>query len=99
MNGVPMIAWPLFAEQRINEKILENGIGVALRLEVQDGSIVPRNVIATVVKELMQGKGGNDARKKVLELKAASGKALSDDGSSFKDYTKWETFNCHLNKY
>ncbi|KAJ4806726.1 Glycosyltransferase [Rhynchospora pubera] len=99
MNGVPMIAWPLFAEQRINEKILVNGIGVALRLEVQDGSIVPRNVIATVVKELMQGKGGNDSRKKVLELKAASGKDLSDDGSSFKDYTKWEKFNCHLNKY
>ncbi|KAJ3684952.1 hypothetical protein LUZ61_014116 [Rhynchospora tenuis] len=91
MNGVPMIAWPLFAEQRINAKMLVNGIGVALRLEVQDGSVVPRNVIATVVKELMQGKGGRDARKKALELKVASGKALSDDGSSFKDYTKWKS--------
>ncbi|KAJ4806728.1 Glycosyltransferase [Rhynchospora pubera] len=90
MNGVPMIAWPLFAEQGINAKMLVNGIGVALRPEVQYGSIVRRDVIATVVKELMQGKGGRDAQKKALELKAAGGKALSEHGSSLKDLSEWK---------
>ncbi|KAJ4780718.1 Glycosyltransferase [Rhynchospora pubera] len=90
MNAVPMIAWPLFAEQRINAKMLVNGIGVALRPEVQDGSVVPRDVIARVVKELMQGEGGRDARKKMLEVKAAGAKALSEDGSSFKKFSEWK---------
>jgi UDP:flavonoid glycosyltransferase YjiC (YdhE family) len=26
MSGVPMIAWPLYAEQRMNAKMLVNGI-------------------------------------------------------------------------
>jgi hydroquinone glucosyltransferase len=89
MSGVPMIAWPLYAEQRINAKMLVNGIGVALRPEVQDGCVVSRDAIATVVKELMQGEGGRDARKKALELKAAGCKTLSEDGSSFKDFVRW----------
>lgn len=91
MSGVPMIAWPLHAEQRINAKMLVNGIRVALKPEVQEGSVVHRDAIATVTKELMQGEGGRDARKKALELKAASDKALSDDGSSFKDFAKWKS--------
>ncbi|KAF3340068.1 glucosyltransferase [Carex littledalei] len=91
MSGVPMITWPLYAEQRINAKLLVNGIGVAFRPEVQDGGVVHRDTIAAAVKELMQGEGGRDARKKVLELKTAGGKALSEVGSSFKDFAKWKS--------
>jgi hypothetical protein len=56
---------------------------------VQDGCVVSRDAIATVVKELMQGEGGRDARKKAVELKAAGGKALTEDGSFLKDFAKW----------
>ncbi|XP_078149471.1 UDP-glycosyltransferase 72B1-like [Carex rostrata] len=77
MSGVPMITWPLYAEQKINVKLLVNRIAVVLKPEERT--------------ESMQGEGGRDARKKALQFKMAGGKALSEDGSSFKDFCKMES--------
>ena len=52
---VPMVAWPLFAEQRLNVVMLADGVGAAIRLPERK----EKETIAAVVRELMaeEGKG------------------------------------------
>jgi len=61
--GVPTLAWPLYAEQRMNAVILSEQVGLALRLgrsgnKGKDGVLVPREEVAAAVTELMVGEKG-----------------------------------------
>ncbi|RLM92271.1 hypothetical protein C2845_PM08G19210 [Panicum miliaceum] len=60
--GVPMLAWPLFAEQRMNAVMLEQRAGMALRpASARDGCrVVPREVVVAVVRELIYIYGGGE---------------------------------------
>ncbi|XP_074573721.1 hydroquinone glucosyltransferase-like [Curcuma longa] len=83
-HGVPMIAWPLYAEQRVNAVLLSEGAGVALRPKKRTG-LVGRETVAEVVKELFEGEEGKRVREKVQQLKEAAARAAeSEDGSSYK---------------
>lgn len=83
MSGVPMIAWPLYAEQRMNAVMLTERARVALRAEADEEGVVRREEISKVVRELMEGEGGKAARKKVRELKEAGERALEEEGPSY----------------
>ncbi|KAJ4768547.1 Glycosyltransferase [Rhynchospora pubera] len=87
-QGVPMITWPLYAEQRMNALMLVDGAGIALRPVTQEDGLVERGEVATVVKELMDGERGKVARRKVKELQEAGISALLPEGSSHLDLTK-----------
>ncbi|BAF08322.2 hydroquinone glucosyltransferase [Oryza sativa Japonica Group] len=84
-SGVPMIAWPLHAEQKMNAAILTEVAGVALPLSpVAPGGVVSREEVAAAVKELMDpGEKGSAARRRARELQAAAAaRAWSPDGAS-----------------
>ena len=74
-GGVPMVAWPLHAEQRLNAAMLEGPLGVALRP-------VAREEGAAVVKELMEGEKGRAARRRAGDLQQAAARAWAPEGSS-----------------
>ncbi|KAJ0770164.1 putative hydroquinone glucosyltransferase [Helianthus annuus] len=80
--GVPMIAWPLYAEQKMNAVLLTNGLGVAHRVEVDENGVVGRDEIDKCVRSLIEGEDGRKTRLKISELKALAANALSPDGSS-----------------
>ncbi|KAK7258530.1 hypothetical protein RIF29_24110 [Crotalaria pallida] len=83
--GVPLIAWPLFAEQKMNAVMLTRDIKVALRPNVRDNNsngLVEREEIARVVKCLMEGEDGKRLRYRMKDLKDAAAKALGENGSS-----------------
>ncbi|EAZ22380.1 hypothetical protein OsJ_06038 [Oryza sativa Japonica Group] len=85
-SGVPMIAWPLYAEQKMNTVILTEVAGVALRPVAHggDGGVVSRKEVAAAVKELMDpGEKGSAVRRRARELQAAAAaRAWSPDGAS-----------------
>ncbi|MED6225690.1 hypothetical protein PIB30_096083 [Stylosanthes scabra] len=89
--GVPMITWPLFAEQRMNAVLLTEGLGVALRPKFNTSGIVEREEIAVVVKGLMVGEEANGIRQRIGELKDAAADALKEDGSSTRDIFQFVT--------
>ncbi|XP_073360433.1 UDP-glycosyltransferase 72B1-like [Aegilops tauschii subsp. strangulata] len=71
--GVPMVVWPLSAEQRLNAVMLSSG-RVCLALWERpplgkDGVFVLREKVAALVRELMEGEKGAAARKKVGHLR------------------------------
>jgi len=83
LNGVPLIAWPLFAEQRMNAIMLTQDIKVALRPSADpESGLVGRDEIARVVKRLMEGEEGKRIRNRMKDLKDAAAKVLGEDGSS-----------------
>ncbi|KAG4987886.1 hypothetical protein JHK85_030869 [Glycine max] len=83
LNGVPMVAWPLYAEQKMNAFMLSEELGVAVRVAGEGGGgVVGREEIAELVRRVMVDKEGVGMRKKVKELKVSGEKALSKFGSS-----------------
>ncbi|KAG6395023.1 hypothetical protein SASPL_145614 [Salvia splendens] len=83
-NGVPMIAWPLYAEQKMNAVIVQEDAKVALRARPGENGIVDRVQIAKLVKGLMEGEEGKGMRSRTRDLKDAAEKSLSEIGESTK---------------
>ncbi|XP_073156790.1 anthocyanidin 3-O-glucosyltransferase 5-like [Henckelia pumila] len=87
VNGVPMIAWPLYAEQRLNAAMLTEELGVALRPEeLPTRKVVGREEIEKLARKLIQGEDGQVMRDKVKRLKISAATALSqiNAGSSYE---------------
>ncbi|KAF3968558.1 hypothetical protein CMV_007571 [Castanea mollissima] len=82
MQGIPLIAWPLFAEQRMNAVLLTDDLQVALRPKANEKNLVDGEEIAKVINSLMVGEEGKKIRNRMKDLKIAAEKALSPNGSS-----------------
>jgi len=84
VQGVPVIAWPLFAEQSLNAAILTDDLKVALRPKVDHSGLTEREEISKTVRGLMEEKEGKEIRKRMELLKIAAANAIKEDGSSAK---------------
>lgn len=90
--GVPIAAWPLYAEQQMNAFLLvkELGLGVEIRMDyVKDFEgknpvdIVSAEEIEGAMQKLMVNGEENEVRKRVKEMQEKSKKAMEKDGSSY----------------
>ncbi|XP_058725165.1 hydroquinone glucosyltransferase-like [Vicia villosa] len=84
MQGVPLITWPLFGEQRMNAVLLSEGLKVGLRPKVHENGLVEMVEVSELIKRLMEREEGDKLRKRINELKEAANSALKEDGSSTK---------------
>ncbi|KAI3839079.1 hypothetical protein MKW92_041717 [Papaver armeniacum] len=93
VHGVPLIAWPLYAEQKMNALMLED-LKVALRPKADKRGIIRRDEIARVVKGLMEGEEGKNIKSRMTELQNAATNVLEENGSSAKSLNElanvWE---------
>ncbi|KAL2247043.1 anthocyanidin 3-O-glucosyltransferase 5-like [Sesamum indicum] len=84
-NGVPMIAWPLYAEQRMNATFLVEEVGVAVRPGVlPTKQVVGREEIERLARSLIEHKEGQRMREKAKQLKLSGMDSLGHGGSSYK---------------
>lgn len=93
--GIPMIAWPLFAEQFYNEKlivqVLKIGESVGAKAVIPLGEqgksemLVKRGEFKEVVDKVMDkdGKEAEAKRERARELAILANKATEDGGSSY----------------
>ncbi|XP_077251197.1 hydroquinone glucosyltransferase-like [Tasmannia lanceolata] len=84
VHGVPLIGWPLYAEQKMNAVILVEDLKVALRPKANENGLVGRLEIARVVKGLMEGEEGKGVRSRMRDLKDGASRVLAEEGSSYK---------------
>jgi hydroquinone glucosyltransferase len=79
--GVPMVSWPLYAEQRMNAVVLEGSVGTALPVRPSvrdvdgDGEVVSRGEIADALK-------GRAVRRQAGDMQQAAAHAWAPEGSS-----------------
>ncbi|KAL8167904.1 LOW QUALITY PROTEIN: hypothetical protein V2J09_009403, partial [Rumex salicifolius] len=83
VNGVPMITWPLYAEQKMNVVMLSEDLRVGLRPELGPNMFVRRDEVSRIVRELMAvGEEGKRMRSRIEELKVAASATMSPDHGS-----------------
>lgn len=81
-HGVPMICWPFFAEQQTNCHYLCSKWGIGLEID----SDVKREEVEGLLRELMDGKMGEEMRGKAIELKKRAERATKQGGSSYINF-------------
>ncbi|KAK2366438.1 UDP-glycosyltransferase [Trifolium repens] len=82
--GVPMIAWPLFAEQKMNRLIMVEEMKVALKLN-ESNMFVSGAELGERVKELMESNHGIEIKERILKMKISAKEAKGGGGSSLID--------------
>lgn len=95
VHGVPFIAWPLYAEQRMNTVMLTEDLKVALQPKAGPNGLIGRGEIAVTVRGLMEGEEGKRIRNRMKDFKDAAARTLSENGSSTKALSevalKWKS--------
>ena len=85
--AVPILAWPMMAEQPLNATLVVEQIKVGLRVETTDGSVrgfVKKEQLEKMVRELMEGEKGEELRKEVKKFVEAARTAMEEGGSSWQ---------------
>ncbi|KAJ4763980.1 Glycosyltransferase [Rhynchospora pubera] len=85
-TGVPVLAWPMMAEQRLNAKFVVEELGMGLRIRASDGTkngLAKAEDIERLTRELLVGEKGMTVKKKAEELAVAARHATSEGGSSY----------------
>ncbi|KAG1347410.1 anthocyanidin 3-O-glucosyltransferase 2 [Cocos nucifera] len=86
--GVPMLGWPLYAEQHLNAFEMERmiGVGVQLKVDRKGGGFVGAEELEKGVRCLMgDSEEGKKVRAKAEEMRMAIKNAMGKEGSSY-DY-------------
>ncbi|RVX01823.1 UDP-glycosyltransferase 88B1 [Vitis vinifera] len=86
--GVPMVAWPLYAEQRFNRVVMVEELKLALPMEESEEGFITATEVEKRVRELMESEEGNTLRLRIMAMKEAAKTAMSDGGSSRDALTK-----------
>jgi hypothetical protein len=97
--GVPMLTWPLFGDQFMNEKLVVQVRKIGVRVGVEDpvkwgeeekiGVLVEKEDVKAAIDMLMnEGEEREERRKRVRELGEMAKRAVADGGSSHVQITQ-----------
>uniref|UniRef100_M1B281 UDP-glucosyltransferase n=1 Tax=Solanum tuberosum TaxID=4113 RepID=M1B281_SOLTU len=102
-NGVPLLGWPIAAEQFYNAKFLEQDVGVCVEVARGNNSQVKHDDILEKIEVVMGiNEKGNEIRRKTCEVKEMISDAIIDDedlkGSSIKAMDEFLNAALSMNK-
>lgn len=87
--GVPMIAWPLYAEQHANRPVMVSEMKVAVGVEQREGDgFVRGEEVERRVRELMESERGKEMRERSLRMREMAIAAVGEFGSSTRALAK-----------
>ncbi|WVZ99329.1 hypothetical protein U9M48_044650 [Paspalum notatum var. saurae] len=80
--GVPMICWPLYAEQKMNMVLMVVEYGVGVEMVGWKQGLVKAEEVEAKIRLVMESEEGEKLRAQVMAQKEAAAMAWKDDGSS-----------------
>ena len=88
--GVPMVTWPLFAEQFYNEKLVTQILKIGVEVGAKKwtrlvGDFVKRKAIGKAVNRVMEGEEAEEMRSRARGLAEMAQRAFEEGGSSYSD--------------
>ena len=97
-GGLPMVAWTLYSEQRMNRAVLAKELKVALAVTESEEGLVSAAELEKRVRELMVSEAGKEVREKVSAMRDAAMAAVEEGGSahvaSAELAESWVTTTC-----
>ncbi|KAK7836447.1 anthocyanidin 5,3-O-glucosyltransferase [Quercus suber] len=95
--GVPIVSWPLYAEQHLNAVVLVEEMKLAIPIDTstsmvsckegEEEGLVSAEEVEKKVRQLMEFEEGNVLRQRSLEMRAMAMAAWTSGGSSFTAFT------------
>jgi hypothetical protein len=89
--GVPMLCWPLYAEQRLSKVLVVDGMEAGVVMEGYDEELVKAEEVERKVRLVMESEEGEKLRERMASAKVKAEEALADGGPS------WVAFEEFLN--
>ncbi|CAO2178367.1 unnamed protein product [Urochloa humidicola] len=80
--GVPMLCWPLAAEQKMNKVFVTDGMGIGVEMDGYKAGFIKAEEIEAKVRLLLECEEGRELRKRAIKLKKQAEEAMEDGGSS-----------------
>ncbi|KAJ8773223.1 hypothetical protein K2173_028400 [Erythroxylum novogranatense] len=80
--GVPMVAWPQYAEQRLNKVLLVEEMKLALPMDESENGFVSAAELEKRVRGLMESEEGKFVREQTIAMRDGAKAAMSKGGSS-----------------
>ncbi|EOA29507.1 hypothetical protein CARUB_v10013563mg [Capsella rubella] len=91
--GLPMVTWPMGAEQFYNEKLLTKvlkiGVSVGATEKVKKGKLISREQVEKAVREVIVGEEAEERRLWAKKLGEMAKAAVEEGGSSYNDVKKF----------
>ncbi|MCO5610957.1 hypothetical protein L7F22_065204 [Adiantum nelumboides] len=86
--GVPMLTWPLFADQYLNRRLVIEQWSVGLGFQTDDGNsgLVTRLEVEKKINVIMHGREGKELRQKARSLRSLAQSTYQGGGSSLKNF-------------
>ncbi|XP_057497827.1 crocetin glucosyltransferase, chloroplastic-like [Actinidia eriantha] len=83
VSGIPVVAFPLWSDQRTNAKLIEDVWRIGVRVMANEEGIVEGNEIKRCVEVVMEGgERGEEIRRNVNKWKEVTKEAAKEGGSS-----------------
>ncbi|XP_038887292.1 scopoletin glucosyltransferase-like isoform X1 [Benincasa hispida] len=88
--GVPMVTWPVSAEQFYNEKLVTEVLKVGVAVGVEKwvrivGDFIGKGAVEKAIRRVMEGEEAEEMRNRAKELGEMARKAVAENGSSCSD--------------
>ncbi|KAJ1689583.1 hypothetical protein LUZ63_013738 [Rhynchospora breviuscula] len=84
--GVPMVCWPLYAEQRMNRRYLVEELKVAGSIEGYGKDLVHANAVETKICWLMESNDAKELRNRIAVVKDKARDAVMEGGPSWQAF-------------
>ncbi|XP_062231950.1 anthocyanidin 5,3-O-glucosyltransferase-like [Phragmites australis] len=89
--GVPMLCWPLYAEQRLNKVFVVDEMKAGVVMEGYDEELVKAEEVEKKVRLVMESEDGEKLRERLALAKQRAAEALANGGPSamaFEEFLK-----------
>jgi UDP:flavonoid glycosyltransferase YjiC (YdhE family) len=86
--GLPMICWPLYAEQSMNKVFLVEEMKIAVEMEGY-GELVKAEEVKAKVRLVMDAEEGKTLRERLVVTKEMALEAIKEGGSSEEAFAKF----------
>ncbi|KAL6600644.1 hypothetical protein ACP70R_045444 [Stipagrostis hirtigluma subsp. patula] len=87
--GVPMLCWPLYAEQMLNKVLITEAMGIGVDMEGYNTGFIEAEEVAAKLRMVMESENVRELKARVIARKEEAKAALEDGGSSQASFVRF----------
>ncbi|KAL6845108.1 hypothetical protein ACP4OV_024603 [Aristida adscensionis] len=87
--GLPLLCWPLYAEQRMNKMFIVEEMKLGLEMKGYNKELVTAEEVETNVRWVIESEGSQSLRERVALVKCEATEALKEGGSSHAAFVQF----------